>query len=258
MPTTTIQKSAAIKFGSTKLEIGASLGSLINLGAIRDMEFTSKAENIEIPFDNTASIKRFKNGQKASVKCLLTEIDMATFAETDAGLVVQTVVAGTLVSAYNDVIASGSWGYNDPIVMTNQNGSGTQLTITSVTGATDGLLVSGTDYFVGQDALGRTIVTIIDSVTVTTEAQVLTIVYDYTPNASKNITLNDTGTKTFKVVRITNTDSSGKDFIVELSSVTNITPLVMPFLADDADDVMTVEIELEGLVTLIKDEQSTV
>jgi len=65
MPQTTIQKSAAIKFGSTKLEVGDSLTSLINLGAVRDMQFNSKVENIEINFDNTANIKRFKNGTKS-------------------------------------------------------------------------------------------------------------------------------------------------------------------------------------------------
>jgi len=258
MPQTTIQKSEAIKFGSTLLEVGDSFSALTNLGAIRDMVFNSKVENIEINFDNTASIKRFKDGQKASFTCLLAEVDMTTFSIIDAGLVVQTTVAGSLVSGATQVVASGAWGYDNPIVVANQNGDGSLLTINSVTGATDGALVEGTDYFVGQDALGRTVVTIIDSATVTTPSQNMTIDYDYTPNASKKLTFNDFGSKTLKVARITNTDENGDQFIIDLTSVTNITPISMPFLADDADDVMTVEVELEGLVSSITDEQSTV
>jgi len=59
-----------------------------------------------------------------------------------------------------------------------------------VTGGTDGLLVADTDYFVGQNADGDTIITIIDSTTVTTEAQTMTVVYGYTPSAGNILSYN--------------------------------------------------------------------
>jgi hypothetical protein len=93
-------------------------------------------------------------------------------------------VAGDLVEDEEQTVTSGNWGFNDPIVVEHQNGDGSFLTINSVTAGTDGLLVAETDYFVGQDGNGDTVITVIDSATVTTEAQNLVINYDYTPNAS--------------------------------------------------------------------------
>jgi len=81
-------------------------------------------------------------------------------------------------------VSSGSWNYNNFIRITNQNGDGSAITVNSVTGATDGLLVAGTDYYVGQNDDGEYGIFIIDSATVTTETQDITIDYDYTPNSS--------------------------------------------------------------------------
>lgn len=102
------------------------------------------------------------------------------------GLSVENV-AGTPVVWANQVESSWTWNYNAPFKIENQNGDGSLVSITSVTGSVDGGLVANTDYFVWQNSAGETVITVIDSATVTTETQNLTIVYDYTPNAAKNI-----------------------------------------------------------------------
>lgn len=96
-------------------------------------------------------------------------------------------IAGTPVAGATHALTAGNWGYNDPILVENQNGDLTQLTINTVTGSTDGLLVADTDYFIGVDQTGATIITVVDSVTVTTESQTMTIDYDYTPNATTRL-----------------------------------------------------------------------
>lgn len=222
------------------------------------MSFNQKVENVVIEFDNTEAIKKFKKGLTASFSFQLVEMDMTSYSIIDDGLVVLSNTPGSLVAGEEQVIASGGWAYNSPVLIENQNGDGSVVTVNSVTGSVDGALVANTDYFIGLDSQGNCVITLINSVTITTLAQTITIDYDYTPNASKNVTFNDFGTKIEKVARITNTDENGKRLIVNMTNVTNITPTVMPFLADDADDVMTVEIELEGTIQNIIDEQSVV
>lgn len=256
MPQTNIQRDDAIKFGSTKLEVGSSFESLVDLGALRSMQFNSKSETQEIAFDNTANIKKITNGNKASLTCQIAEIDMTTYEILNKGVVSITNNAGTLVSGASQAVASGAFGFNQFIEIENQNGDGSAITVNSVTGATDGALVADTDYYVGQNGSGKYGIFILDSATVSTMAQVFTIDYDYTPNANKTITLSESGVRTEQVARITNTNSEGNTFVIELTGVTNIVPTVLPFLADDADDVMTMEIELEGLVSQIIDSQS--
>lgn len=100
-------------------------------------------------------------------------------------------VAGTLVSSATQTVASGSWSYNKFILIENQNGDGSAITVNSVNGGTDGLLVADTDYYVGQNESGEYGIYIIDSVNLTTESQSITIDYDYTPDAKYQQT-NDT------------------------------------------------------------------
>lgn len=258
MAQTTIQKQASIRFGSAKLEVGDDFLSLVNLGAIRGLSFNHKVETQTIPFDNTEEIKQFKNGQRASLTFQLAEFDLTTFGILDDGLVINSTIAGTLVSGATQTVTSGSWLEKNFIEIENQNGDGSAITVNSVTGATDGALVADDDYEVVKNGQGKYgIVLNLAGAALTTEAQNLTINYDYTPNASKKVTFNDFGTKTEKVARITNTNSSGDTFIMELTAVTNITPTVLPFVADDADDVAVVEIELDGYVSQILDSQST-
>jgi hypothetical protein len=257
MPQTTIQKQDSIRFGSGKLEMGANFGALTNLGAVRNLVFNSLKEDVQIDFDNTNPMKKFVKGIDASITVDIAEIDMTTFSLTDAGWAIVTPVAGAPVAGETDLIVSGTWSYNEFQPIEHQNGDGSTITINSVVGATDGALVSETDYFKGQDSDGVWGIFIKDSATVTTLAQNITIDYDYTPNASKVVTFNDFGTKTLKVARITNTNSAGKTFIIDMENVTNTEPWVLPFLADDSDDVAVMSLTLTGTVQDITDEQST-
>lgn len=257
MAQTTIQKRDALRFGSVVLEVGPDFGSLVNLGAIRDMKFNHKGEQIEIKFDNTESIKYFKNGQKASLTFLLAEIDLTTFSLTDDGLVEVTNVAAAPVAGATQTIAANSVAEKQFVEIENQMGDGTAPTINSVTGATDGALAANNDYYLIKNAQGKWgIHFVLAGSTLTTMNQVFTINYDYTPNASKKMTFNDFGQKNEMVAKITNTNNDGKQFIIKFTNITNLKNLTMPFLADDADDVATIEMELEGYVLEVIDEQS--
>lgn len=252
MSQTNLQKSEALRYGSVTLSIGDDFSSLVNIGAIRNMSFEHKAENIEVAFDNVPSIKKFKNGRKASFVFDLAEIDITTFATTDAGLVIKTDIAGTPVNITNEAITlDGVLGK----AFAHKNGNGTLPSSVVVTDSGATPYAENTDYTIQLGADGFARIARIEGGGITDGEEVL-VDYTYTPNVSKKMTFNTGGTKTYKVARIVNINNDGKEFRIDLENVTNIKPLTTPFQADDSDDIMVCSMELEGSVKEIVDEQS--
>ena len=256
MTQTTIQKTAAIRKGSTRVQIGDNFSSLVDIGALRNPVFTSLVENHEIPFDNVESQKKFVKGDKVQFAFDLAEINLTNLATLDAGLVTLDTVAGTPLVSQSEVIASGDWNYSKFIELANQESDGTQPTINSVTGSTDGALVLDTDYFVIK-VVDKWGIYVIDSVTVTTEAQTITVDSDYTPAASKKLTFSTSGLKTEKVIRIINTDENSKDFKIDISAATNFEAPSIDFAGDDEEDVAILPVRVQGTIVEWVDEQQT-
>ncbi len=252
MSQTNLQKTDALRYGSVTLSVGDDFSSLINIGAIRNMSFEHKAENIEVAFDNVPSIKKFKNGRKASFVFDLAEIDITTFAKTDAGLVVKTDIAGSAVNITDESLTlDGVEGK----AFAKKNGDGSLPSSIVVTDSGGSAHAENTDYTIQLGADGYARIARIEGGGIADGEEVL-VDYTYTPNVSKKMTFNTGGTKTYKVARIVNVDNDGKEFRIDLENVTNIKPLTTPFQADDSDDIMTCSMELEGSVKEVVDEQS--
>lgn len=253
---TEIQKSDALRFGGIKLEMGSSLSALVNLGMIRKPDLQLDKKEVEIKFNNGPKIQKFKEGDYVIFSCELVETDLSYWQYTDAGLVVYTPIAGTIVNNHPETITTGGWNFDKFIPLEHQNGDGTILTVDSVTGSVDGLLVVEDDYRIVENSDGIFGIVVFDSSTVTTESQALTVVYDYTPNVAKEITLNTTGSKTYKYAKISNVNVGGKEWYVTMQEVTNTSPLKLAFPDDDGDDALTIPITLKGRLVKMRDEQS--
>jgi len=183
---------------------------------------------------------------------------MTVLEQLEQGLLNLALTAAAPIAGATQVHLSGAWDQLDFLLVENQNGDGSVLTINSVTGSVDGALTVNDDFEIVQDGQGRTgIVLNLAGTLLTTIVQDITVDYDYTPNASKDLTFNDFGQKTEYVARITNTNNVGNTLRIDLSGVTNLNPLTFPLRADDGDDVSTIELELDGTVDIIVDEQST-
>jgi hypothetical protein len=100
-------------------------------------------------------------------------------AKLSAGLITREAVAGTLVSGASQIVSSGDWGFNEGILIDGQNANGTAPSINSITGSVNGAGASD-DYDVYKGAGGWYIVPL-DGTNFDTEAQSMTINYDYTP-----------------------------------------------------------------------------
>lgn len=150
---------------------------------------TYNYDKIETESGNKGKIcSRAKNETVALAPSALWSWDLQNISRFSGGLFNYTAIAGTPVAGATQTATSGTWNYNKFILLENQNYDGSAITVNSVTGGTDGLLVVDTDYYVGQNAKGEYGVFIIDSVTVTTESQDMVINFDYTPSTGKKIT----------------------------------------------------------------------
>jgi hypothetical protein len=160
-----------------------------------------------------------------------------------------TNIAGVLVSGATQTVSSGNWKFTKFIKIENQNGDGSAITVNSVTGSVDGLLVVDTDYYVGQNDFDEYGIYIIDSATVTTESQDMVFDYDYTPTATRRI---DTGGFDGEIpkfqMKIENIYEDGDNvtYYIWLCQLTNGRNLEFKkYNEDDTRLVATVEIEFQ-------------
>ncbi len=242
MPQTAVQKSNAVRFGSAKLELGVDIGSLVNFGALREVKITEQWEDTEVKSDNAGVLKHAIRNQKLQATAGWLEWDTARANTLRGGIDTLTSQDGAPVADYNQVVASGSWHFDQFIPFTYQNGSGAKITPDSVTGSVDGVLVLNTDYWIVKASDGTWGISIRDSATVTTEAQNITIVFDYTPAVSKTLKSGGKYTINPRVLRITNVNEAGKKFEITIYRGFNQAPLELPFPADDGEDGMVVPI----------------
>lgn len=184
-----------------------------NVGSIEGLKMKEDIVSTRLKGDNALEEKY------VSEQVLSVSFNQREGASEDVRAIVRgsfdvsgTPVAGSLVSGASQVVASGGWNYNKFFPFANQNGSKAIITPTSVTGGTDGLLTVITDYAIVEQSPGSGIwgLVIEDSTKLTTEAQTITIVYNYTPYAS--VTTYSGGKTTLPefMLRISNTDENGK------------------------------------------------
>ena len=256
MAQTTIQNLNAIRTGSVKFEYGSDFGSLVDAGAINNFVWTHGGETVEIELDNVDNIRKLKNNDQYSITFDMAETSFDNLAGLFSGNFTTTNIAGSLVSGAAQTVASGNWSFDKFIEIENQNGDGSAITINSVTLGTDGALVADTDYFVIKNAQNKYGIYIIDSATVTTEAQDVVINYDYTPNASVRMTPQTGGIAPTYVVQFTNTDDDGNAFTIRMENVSSVNQLSLPFPGDGTDDVAQISVELEGKLVYADDTQA--
>ena len=253
MSQTAVQQSNKITFGSGKFEASVyGGGGYINLGAMRNIVFEETWTEKEIMSDNAGIIKTMLTEHKASLSGDLMEIDLSNLNLLRGGIDNYDAIAADPVVGEVQVVMSGDWGYNTFIPLSHSMGAGTLITVTSVTGSTDGLLVVAVDY---DNVLVNGVSGIIvkDSATVTTIAQNLTIVYTYTPAASETLSSGGKYTITPIAVKITNTNAAGEDFIIEVYKAANAAGITLNLQPDEGGDPNVIPIKLTGDLDVAKD-----
>lgn len=240
----TVQNSNTIRFGSGKLEVGADVGSLVNLGAMRGIKFSEEFDVVEIETDNTAPITVGIKNHTASVEGELVEINLTNLNTIRGGIDTLTNVATTPVAVTNEAhTLSGIIGAR----LDHKNGAGTIVTSITVTDSDDNAAVQNTDYVLYLDSEGYTCIARVAASTVITDGDGVKVDYTYTPNSAVMLSSGGKTTITAKVVRITNTNEDGDDFRITVYSAKNQKGIELELQGDDSDDVATVAISLKGV-----------
>jgi len=235
-----------IEYGN--LWVGDDAGSIVDMGAIRNLRFTSEQITNVIQSDNRGEILR-KSRMPGKIECEMLEIgDADTLENIFKGIVTKSSVAGSIVNNYPQVKASGSWSYNGFIAFDFQDADGTAPNIDSVAAGTNGSLTVNVDYIVTQHEDGRWGIRVLDSATVTTLSQTITITFDYTPAVSKVITGGTSQTATPRYVKIIAPSEDDSLITRELifTSALATSPMLLPFVeVESAGDVGVMPVTFE-------------
>lgn len=238
--------SVHIPAGCT-VSVGDSIGALTDLGVLKgDATIEITYDKVQVKGSKAEVLVDYAKNMKAAASFELYQLYLPNIQMLLDGLATVTNTAASIVNNHQYVVASGDWAYSQFIPFDEQNGDGSQPTVDSVTGGTDGALVLNTDYFVMKNEQGLWGVYVINSVTVTTEAQTLTIQTDYTPAASKTLKMGDaSATMTPKIVQFSKTIAT-KVFRARLWSATNDAGLTLMFNDSAGDEPASMPVTMTG------------
>lgn len=245
-----------VLYGAVKVEVSsaANFAGAVDIGAVNGAKYTEDMKISTLEADNAVD-RDIVTEQSGMIEFeqiqLLNEAARAIMRGT---LDTVTPIAGVLVPAASQTVFSGSWGFNTFIPFANQNGDGSIIAVTSVTGGTDGPLTAEDDYYVVKDDSGIYGIMVKDTVDVTTIAQNLVIVYAYTPTASTTYTTGGTSALPYFYVRLTNTDENGKIVKWETLGKCNLAKgdeiVFKKYNADDTRVPVPVSIKVRQDITL--------
>lgn len=245
MAQTTVQHPETIRFGSGRLEIGKSLDSLVDVGALTGVHFTHDlGDKVTITSDNAGVVLERAGTQTAKVEANLMEINLDTLAVYMGGVSKLETVAGSQKTVTNEEHTLKGTTF---IRLDHRNGDGNAVTIDSVKkkGGT-AAAVKDTDYIVAIDSDGYTCIARKSGSSVIADGSVVQVSYKYTPAAYKRLSFGGLQQLDAAVARITNYDSLGREFSITVYKATADSGIEIEFQADDADETDVVPITLVG------------
>ena len=245
MKQTTVQEARSIRFGSGKVEVGETIDNMVNLGAMRDVQFEETWDKVKVMSDNAGEIAIGIRNHHAAVQGNLMEINLENLALIRGGLDNYSEDPGDLQEDVEQLVPKGSWAFGRFIRIENQNHDLGEITIDSVKGDNTEY-AEGTDYTLVQDAAGNWgIIIQADGENVSIDHN-LTIEYEYTPAAKKVLASGGRLSIEPRIVRITNTNEYGKEFRITVFAAEVEGGISIDLPADEDEDPAMTEIKLEG------------
>lgn len=244
MTQTTVKHPETIRFGSGRLEIGKSLDSLVDVGALTGVHFTHDlGDKVTITSDNAGVVLERAGTQTAQVEANLMEINLDTLAVYMGGVSKLETVAGSQQTVTNEEHTLKGTTF---IRLDHRMGDGNAVTIDSIKKKGGSSAVKDTDYIVALDSDGYTCIARKSGSSVIADGSVVQVSYKYTPAAYKRLSFGGLQQLDAAVARITNFDSLGREFSITVYKATADSGIEIEFQADDADETDVVPITLVG------------
>jgi|SRR5690625_745043 len=129
---TTVQQSNTIRFGSAKFEVGEDEESLIDLGAMRGVEFEETWDEVQVNSDNAGVIVVGMNNQEAIIRGDLMEINLQNLALLRGGIdKIEEIEEGEGQKAAIRLLSGGYSEFEPRVVkITNYNDKNEAFSIT--------------------------------------------------------------------------------------------------------------------------------
>lgn len=244
MAQTKVQHPETIRFGSGRLEIGESLDSLVDVGALTGVHFTHElGDKVTITSDNAGVILERAGTQTAKVEANLMEINLDTLAVYMGGVSRLKTVADSKQTVTNEEHTLKGTTF---IRLDHRMSDGNAVTIDSVKKKDGSAVVKDTDYVVAIDSDGYTCIARKSDSSVITDGSVVQVSYEYTPAEYKRLSFGGLQQLDAAVARITNYDSLDREFSITVYKATADSGIEIEFQADDADETDVVPITLVG------------
>lgn len=244
MAQTAVQHPETIRFGSGRLEIGKSLDSLVDVGALTGVHFTHDlGDKVTITSDNAGVVLERAGTQTAQVEANLMETNLDTLAVYMGGVSKLETVAGSQQTVTNEEHTLKGTTF---IRLDHRMGDGNAVTIDSIKKKDGSAAAEDTDYVVAIDSDGYTCIARKSGSSVITDGSVVRVSYEYTPAAYKRLSFGGLQQLDAAVARITNYDSLGREFSITVYKATADSGIEIEFQADDADETDVVPITLVG------------
>ncbi len=152
---TTVQESKAVKWGSCKMEVGATVGALTNVGALRDVVFEETFDKVSVKTDNAGDLERGIRNHRCSISASWLELNWDNLAKVYAGVHKVTPADTTPIA-----ITDESMTLDDRIFQRfdYKNGANTEVASISVDNLAAATLtyILDCDYIVTTDPQGWT------------------------------------------------------------------------------------------------------
>lgn len=244
---TTVQNSEALRWGSAKVETAlysAGFGSLVNLGAIRELVLTETFNPVTVESDNAGTIRRFINSQKMTITFIWLEPELSKLNTLRGGLDTYSTVAASPTPVTDENVVLNDTDFTR---LAYKNAAGTVVTSIVVTtnASTPVTLTKDTDYGVGVDSAGWTGIIRIAGGAIGDGDTVL-VDYSYTPASQKILSTGGKNLIVPVVMRFTNTDEDSTDLRIDVYQATWNVGMIFNYMSDQGEDVNPFPVSLEA------------
>ena len=244
MAQTTVQRPDAVRFGSVKFELGKTIGTLVNIGALRNVQIAESWEEVKVESGNAGVLKKRIKNQKVAITADWLEWDLETADLMRGDIDEYTAVPGTPTPVTDEEVKLED---TTLVRLEHKNGDNTEVTTIVVTSndATPVARTLNTDYVIGVDPAGWTCIARIEGGAIGDGDTVL-VDYSYTPSTSKKLTSGGNFIINPRIIKLTNTNEAAKDLTITIYLAAVGEGITLPFPDDTADDAMVAGINLVG------------
>jgi hypothetical protein len=135
--------------------MGADVGSLVNVGAVRNAVFDYRYDKVSVKSDNAGTIMEAIRNEECGMAADLMEVNLEKLASFYAGVLAHATVAAAPVAVTNEEHVLTGTTEN---ILTYRNGAGTEVATISATSVSGGgtTYVRDCDYVINVNADGYT------------------------------------------------------------------------------------------------------